>query len=96
LTLALRQVVVVLEEAPESVESISKGSKDGFSHIVTYSTHEDLGFNLALCFPTPNGVLTGKGKSIRHIMVHNRDEPEHPAIRRVLQAAIETGTSAGG
>ena len=59
LTLALREVV--LEEAPDAIESISRGYapamgvsftgkplKDGFCHIVTYETHVNLG-----CFPTP-------------------------------------------
>ena len=56
LTLALREVV--LEEAPDAIESVIKSYavaigfsftgkplKDGFCHIVTYSTHVNLGFN---------------------------------------------------
>jgi hypothetical protein len=100
LTLALRELV--LEEAPEAVESISKGYavaigfsftgkplKDGFCHIVTYSTHVNLGFNRGALLPDPSGVLAGRGKAIRHITIHNQNELEHPAIRRYLQAAIE-------
>ena len=75
LTLAVRDVV--LEEAPQAVESISKGYalaigysftgkplKDGFCHIVTYSTHVNLGFNRGALLPDPSGVLIGKGKAI--------------------------------
>ena len=100
LTLALREVV--LEEAPDAVESISRGYalaigfsftgkplKDGFCHIVTYETHVNLGFNRGALLPDPNGVLAGTGKSIRLITIHNQNELEHPAIRRYLQAAIE-------
>src|SRR5215469_14918536 len=100
LTLALREVV--LEEAPEAVESISRGYalavgfsftgkplKDGFCHIVAYETHVNLGFNRGALLPDPNGILTGTGKSIRHITIRNQNELEHPAIRRYLQAAIE-------
>ena len=100
LTLALREVV--LEEAPDAVESISRGYalaigfsftgkplKDGFCHIVTYETHVNLGFNRGALLPDPNGVLAATGKSIRHITIHNPNELEHPAIRRYLQAAIE-------
>jgi hypothetical protein len=100
LTLALREVV--LEEAPEAIESIFKGYavsigfsftgkplKDGFCHVVTYSTHVNLGFNRGALLPDPNGILVGKGKSIRHITIHKQSELEHPAIRRYLQAAIE-------
>ncbi|HTT19208.1 MAG TPA: DUF1801 domain-containing protein [Candidatus Sulfotelmatobacter sp.] len=100
LTLALRDVV--LEEAPDSIESISRGYalaigfsftgkpvKDGFCHVVTYSTHVNLGFNRGALLPDPNGLLVGKGKWIRHITIQNQNELEHPAIRRYLEAAIE-------
>ena len=56
LALAVREVV--LEEAPEAVESLSKGYavaigfsftgkpiKDGFCHVVAYNGHVNLGFN---------------------------------------------------
>ena len=100
LTLALRELV--LQEAPDALESISRGYalaigfsftgkplKDGFCHIVTYETHVNLGFNRGALLPDPNRLLAGKGKSIRHITMHNQNELEHPAIRRYLQAAIE-------
>src|ERR1051326_2753973 len=77
LALALREVV--LEEAPEAIESIFKGyavaigfsftgkpMKDGFCHIATYSTHVNLGFNRGALLSDPNGVLAGTGKMIRH------------------------------
>jgi len=100
LTLALRDAV--LEEAPDAIESIVKSYalaigfsftgkplKDGFCHIVTYSTHVNLGFNRGALLPDPNRVLIGKGKSIRHIAIHEQSELERPFIRRYLQAAIE-------
>ncbi|PWT79251.1 MAG: hypothetical protein C5B58_14095 [Acidobacteria bacterium] len=100
LTLAVREVV--LEEAPQAMESISKGYalaigysftgkplKDGFCHIVTYNTHVNLGFNRGAVLPDPNGVLVGKGKSIRHITIHDEGELERPFVRRYLQAAID-------
>src|SRR3974377_243430 len=100
LTLAVRDVV--LEEAPQAIEYISKGDglafgysftgkplKDGFCHIVTYSTHVNLGFNRGALLPDPNRILVGKGKSIRHITIRNQNELEHPAIRRYVQPAIE-------
>jgi hypothetical protein len=100
LTLALREVV--LEEAPAALESIVKGYavaigfsftgkplKDGFCHIVTYATHVNLGFNRGALLPDPSRILIGKGKSIRHITIRNHSELENPAVRRLLQAAIE-------
>jgi hypothetical protein len=100
LTLALREMV--LEEAPDAIESLSKGYavaigfsftgkplKDGFCHIVTYPTHVNLGFNRGAFLPDPHRMLAGTGKSIRHITMHNRGELERPFLRRYLQAAIE-------
>jgi hypothetical protein len=100
LTLALREVV--LEEAPAAIESVVKSYavaigfsftgkplKDGFCHIVTYADHVNLGFNRGALLPDPNGILVGKGKSIRHMTIRNHSELENPAVRRFLQAAIE-------
>src|SRR3984957_10590742 len=100
LTLALRDVV--LEEAPNAIESIFKGYavtigfsftgkplKDGFCHIVTYSSHVNLGFNRGALLPDPNGVLQGTGKLIRHITIRQENELDRPFVRRYLQAAIE-------
>ena len=100
LTLALREVV--LEEAPDAIESVIKSYavaigfsftgkplKDGFCQIVTYSTHVNLGFNRGALLPDPNRILTGTGKSIRHATIHDRSELDGPFIRRYIQAATE-------
>lgn len=104
LTLALREVVleVVLEEAPQAIESIVKSYavaigfsftgkplKDGFCHIVTYGSHVNLGFNRGALLPDPNRVLVGRGKSIRHMTIRNQSEVDNPVVRRYVQAAIE-------
>jgi hypothetical protein len=100
LTLALREVV--LEEAPDAIESIVKGYalaigfsftgkplKDGFCHIVTYIGHVNLGFNRGAQLPDPNQVLEGKGKSIRHVSIRTLSELERPFVRKYIRDAIE-------
>jgi hypothetical protein len=100
LTLALREAV--LEEAPDAIESIVQGYavaigfsftgkpvKDGFCHIVSYSSYVNLGFNRGALLPDPNRILMGKGKMIRHITIRDQKELERPFVRRYLQAAIE-------
>jgi len=100
LALAVRDAV--LEEAPDAIESISKGYavaigfsftgkplKDGFCHIAIYSTHVNLGFNRGAQLPDPNKVLEGSGKMNRHITIHNQEDLHRPHLRRYLQAAIE-------
>jgi hypothetical protein len=104
LTLALRELV--LEEAPEAIESIVKSYavaigfsftgkplKDGFCHIVTYATHVNLGFNRGAQLSDPNRILVGKGKSIRHVTIKSQSELENPVLRRYLRAAIEQVTA---
>jgi hypothetical protein len=100
LTLALRDVV--LDEAPQAIESLSMGYalaigfsftgkplKDGFCHIVAYSSHVNLGFNRGALLPDPDGILEGSGKSIRHIRIRSHDDLDRPLLRRFLQLAIE-------
>jgi hypothetical protein len=100
LTLALRDVV--LEEAPDAIESIVKGYavtigfsftgkplKDGFCHVVAYFDHVNLGFNRGTLLPDPNGILKGTGKLIRHVTMRDRTELDRPFVRRYLRAAIE-------
>ena len=99
LALALREIV--LEEAPEAIESLVNGYavtigfsftgkplKDGFCHVVTYSTHVNLGFNRGAELQDPDKVLEGSGKSIRHIRIRNHEDLDRPLVRRFLRAAV--------
>ena len=100
LALALREVV--LEEAPEAIESLVNGyavaigfsftgkpMKDGFCHVVTYRNCVNLGLNRGALLPDPEGVLEGSGKLIRHLRVNSHDDLDRPLVRRLLRAAIE-------
>lgn len=103
LALALREIV--LEEAPEAIESVFNGYavaiafsftgkplKDGFCHIAVYRSHVNLGFNRGAGLPDPNRVLEGSGKMIRHIPVRTQADLDHPYIRRYLHMAVELAT----
>jgi hypothetical protein len=108
-TLALAMRRIILEEAPEAIESFSKGyavgiafsftdkpMKDGFCHVVAYRRHVNLGFNRGASLPDPDRVLAGTGKSIRHITLHNEADLNRPLLRRYLQTAIEQATRGPG
>ena len=101
LALAVREMV--LEEAPAAVESIVKSYavvvgfsftgkplKDGFCHVVTYSSYVNLGFNRGALLPDPGRVLKGTGKMIRHIRLEKESDLERLYLRRYIQAAIES------
>jgi len=105
LALAVREMV--LEEAPDAIESsfkayavvmafsfTGKPLKDGFCHVVTYSSYVNLGFNRGALLPDPNRVLAGTGKMIRHITFRNQNDLERAFVRRYLRAAIELATPA--
>ncbi|MGA9583931.1 MAG: DUF1801 domain-containing protein [Terracidiphilus sp.] len=98
--LALREVV--LEEAPEAIESLVNGyavaigfsftgkpMKDGFCHVVTYKNCVNLGFNRGALLADAEGILEGSGKMIRHLRINNHDDLYRPVVRRFLRAAIE-------
>jgi len=100
MALALRELV--LEEAPEAIESLARGyavaigfsftgkpMKDGFCHVVAYATHVNLGFNRGAELPDPVRILKGTGKAIRHVTLRSHEDLETALIRRYLQAAIE-------
>jgi len=100
--LALAARELVLDEAPEAIESICKGyavsigfsftgkpMKDGFCHIATYAAHVNVGFNRGALLPDPRRLLAGAGKLIRHIAVRGEDDLNRPFVRGFLRAAIE-------
>ena len=100
LALALREVV--LEEAPEAIESLVNGyavaigfsftgkpMKDGFCHVVTYRNCVNLGFNRGALLADAEGILEGSGKLIRHLRINNHNDLDRPLVRRFLRAAIE-------
>jgi len=104
LALALR--TMVLEEAPDSRELLSKGYavaigftftgklRDSFCHIATYAHHVNLGFNRGTSLPDPKKILVGTGKAIRHIRISNQSDLHLPQVRRFIRAAVDQASGA--
>jgi hypothetical protein len=99
LALALREMV--LEAAPEAIESIYDAYnavaigfsftgrlKDSFCHIATYARHVNLGFNRGASLSDVYDVLEGTGKSVRHIKIARQSDLAAPYLQLYLQAAI--------
>ena len=105
IALALREII--LEEAPDSSESIyqvytvaiwfgfSGKMKDMFCYIAANAGHVNLGFPRGASLPDPRRVLEGAGKTMRHIKFASLRETEQPFVRRYIQAAMEQAASAG-
>ena len=93
---------MLLEEAPEAIESIYDAYsavaigfsftgklKDSFCHIATYAHHVNLGFNRVTTLPDPHKALVGTGKSVRHIRIARESDLELPFLRSYIRTAIE-------
>ncbi len=74
--------------ALSSVYSLSDKLKHAFCHIPVYSNHINLGFNLGSELDDPYGILSGSGKKIRHVSIHEDSDLSHPAIARLLADAV--------
>jgi hypothetical protein len=60
-----------------------------FCYIAPYGKHVNLGFNYGLVLPDPDRLLEGAGKKFRHVKIQNLEDVEQPALKKLLQAAIE-------
>jgi hypothetical protein len=98
LALALREIV--LEEAPDAIESVfrnhpsavwfgsSPKMKDAFCYIARAKTHVNLGFCQGAALSDPERVFEGTGKVMRHIKFWSNKELTRPFLRRYIRAAI--------
>jgi hypothetical protein len=100
--IALTLQEVILDEAPEAIDSISKcyvvasgfsftgkPLKDGFCHIAAYS-HVTLGLHRGALLPDPNKVLAGTGKMIRHVAIRDESDLERPFLKKAPAGSHRT------
>lgn len=99
--LALGLRAMLLEEAPDAIESIYDAYnavaigfsftgrlKDSFCHIATYERHVNLGFNRGATLADPEKILVGTGKAVRHIGFARESDLARPFLKRYIRAAI--------
>lgn len=98
--MALKTRDLVLSLFPDAVEQIDvPGKLLGYGWDTTYSgtlcvimplkDSLNLGFARGTSLPDPAGMLTGTGKRARHIKFKTPDEIDHPAVRALLEAAVD-------
>ena len=73
-----------------------KKMSEHFCYIDAHRNHVNLGFNYGADLPDPDHLLEGSGKRFRHIKFHNAEDVKRPALRRLLEAAIEERETALG
>ena len=73
-----------------------KKMTEHFCYIGAHRNHVNLGFNYGAVLPDPHQQLEGSGKRFRHMKFHRAKDVERPALRRLLEAAVDEGEAALG
>jgi hypothetical protein len=73
-----------------------KKMSEHFCYIGAFKNHVNLGFNYGADLPDPEGLLEGTGKLFRHVKINSPQETERPAVRRLVEAAVEEREKALG
>ena len=66
-----------------------KKMSEHFCYIALYKDHLNLGFNQGAELPDPEGLLEGPGKMLRHKKIAEAEDLHNPALRRLLEAALD-------
>jgi hypothetical protein len=66
-----------------------KKMSEHFCYIALYKDHLNLGFNQGAELPDPEGLLEGPGKMLRHTKIAESEDLHNPALRRLLEAALD-------
>ena len=66
-----------------------KKMSEHFCYIALYQDHLNLGFNQGAELPDPEGLLQGPGKMLRHTKIAESEDLHNPALRRLLEAALD-------
>lgn len=62
---------------------------DGYAYIQPAKKWINLGFYQAVDLADPEGLLEGTGAKMRHVKIRSLDDAGRPAIRKLIQGALE-------
>lgn len=62
--------------------------KQAYCYLMPQRDSVNLGFFHGAGLPDPDALLTGTGKSLRHVKLRSPADLRSPALRRLVQAAI--------
>jgi hypothetical protein len=88
---------IILQTVPEATESANpvwhsisyRHPRGGyFCGIFPFQDRVDLAFEFGVLLPDPVGLLEGNGKQVRYLRIKDDEEIPGPALRALLQAAI--------
>jgi hypothetical protein len=99
--IALRLRELIVEVYPDVVEvpwpkqriiGYGVGPKkmsEHFCYIGAFRAHVNLGFYYGAQLADPEHLLQGTGKKLRHVKVREVEEVDRPALRQLLQLALD-------
>jgi hypothetical protein len=67
-----------------------------YAYIMPQPRYVNLGFYHGVALPDPDGLLEGAGKALRHVKVHSLEEADRPALKRLVESALEERRNALG
>ena len=62
---------------------------DGYAYIQPAKRWINLGFYQAIELADPEGLLEGTGAKMRHVKIRSLDDAGRPAVRGLIQSALE-------
>jgi hypothetical protein len=71
-----------------------KKMTEHFCYIGAFKNHVNLGFNYGADLPDPEHLLEGSGKKFRHVKIDSAEKVKLPAVRRLVEAAVENRLTA--
>ena len=66
-----------------------KKMSEHLCYIGAFKAHVNLGFYYGAVLPDPEGLMDGTGKNLRHIKITRVEAADQPAVRDLLEAALE-------
>lgn len=103
---SLRELVFAVD--PEAIEVVRLGDRaatygqgprkmiDGYCYVLPHAKWVNLGFFRGAHLPDPDGLMEGTGKEMRHIKIRTIEAVAQPALRSLIEAAIDERRSALG
>ncbi|HEY3344624.1 MAG TPA: DUF1801 domain-containing protein [Anaerolineaceae bacterium] len=81
-------------DAPSKIVAYGYGTKyaDLICAIAPFKTYVNLMFSRGVDLEDPQGLLVGTGKRARHIKLTTVDEVHQPAVREMIQRAVQLAT----
>jgi hypothetical protein len=74
----------------------AKKMSETYAYIMPQPRYVNLGFYHGVALPDPDGLLEGAGTALRHVKVYSVAEADRPALKGLVESALEERRNALG